>query len=91
MRNRRAWLVWLCLGLFTGARIAESAHSHPNSTSPDQTCSLCIAAHSPASPAPAVNPVAAQTQCVARIIITRPESPDSRSVLSTRIRPPPVA
>jgi hypothetical protein len=91
MDSRRTWLVWLCLVLFTSASIAESAHFHPDSAAAEQHCSLCIAAHSVARPAPAVNPVAAPTQCISLLIVSRPSIPDPSPLLSAYIRPPPAA
>lgn len=91
MRSRKTWLVWFCLVLFTSACIAESTHFHPGSDYAEQHCSLCLAAHSVACPAPTVNPVVSPTQCVALIRIGRPSIPGSRPILSIYIRPPPIA
>jgi hypothetical protein len=91
MNSRKTWLVWLCLVLFTSASIAESTHFHPGSNYADQHCSLCLASHSVARPAPAVNPVASPTQCVALIIVGGPLIPATTSILPIYIRPPPVA
>ena len=89
MRGRKSWLVWLCLVLFTSACVAESTHFHPESAAAEQHCSLCIAAHSVARPAPAVNLVVGPTQCVALLVVNAPSIPDSTSILPSYIRPPP--
>jgi hypothetical protein len=90
-RGRKSWLVWLCLVLFTGACVAESIHFHPDTASADQHCSLCIAAHSVARPAPALNLIVSPTQCVALLIVSGPSIPDPSPLLSAYIRPPPTA
>jgi hypothetical protein len=91
MRGRKSWLVWLCLVWFTSACVAESSHFHPDSAAAEQHCSLCIASHSVARPAPAVNPVVAPTRFVALLAVSGPSTPDSSPLLSAYIRPPPAA
>ncbi|MBV9072357.1 MAG: hypothetical protein JOZ10_01900 [Acidobacteria bacterium] len=91
LRRSRTWLIWLCLVAFMGACVAESAHYHRNATSVDIHCSLCLAAHSIARPAAAVNPVSLPTRCVSLLTPNRLPTPDSNSILSSHIRPPPAA
>jgi hypothetical protein len=90
---RMRWLASLCLLLFVVAGIAEAAHFHPDAgKGPDeQHCSLCIAAHSIARPAQIAGPVPSPTRCVGVLTVSTPVVPDSRSILSLSIRPPPAA
>jgi len=90
-RTPRAWLVWLCLVLFTFSCFAESVHCHPNSDRTGQHCSICIAAHSVARPAQITSPVATPVRCFDAVFVGGLLLPESRSVLSFHIRPPPVA
>src|SRR5207237_10478984 len=89
MRGQRALLVWLCLILFVTACIAEPAHFHSTSGPPRQHCSLCIASHAVARPAPFVRTVLAPTLCVALLALSGATLPDFQAVLSLYIRPPP--
>jgi hypothetical protein len=89
-RMSRAWLVWLCLVLFTTACVAESAHFHPKSDPGEQHCSLCIAAHSVARPSNAFSPVAAPTRCIGVLFVGGSVSLENHAVLGLYIRPPPA-
>jgi len=87
------WFAFLCLLLFAVAGIEEAAHFHLDAgKGPDeQHCSLCIAAHSLARPAQAFTTIAAPTRWIAVLVIGGPSIPESNSILSHRIRPPPAA
>ncbi|PYY14847.1 MAG: hypothetical protein DMG60_19190 [Acidobacteria bacterium] len=89
MNGPRAWLVWLCVILFATACIAEPAHSHSSSGPSRQHCSLCIASHSVARPAPFVSTIAAPAHCLGILISSGTVLPDFQTVLSLYIRPPP--
>src|SRR5438067_8321840 len=89
MRGQRALLVWLCLILFVTACIAEPAHFHSTSGPPRQHCSLCIASHAVARPAPFVRTIAAPALCVGVLVSSRAVLPDLEAVASLYIRPPP--
>jgi len=89
MRGPRALLVWLCLTLFVAVGIAEPAHFHSTAGSSRQHCSLCIASHSVARPAPFVRTVVAPALCVALLAVSGAILPDFQAVLSFYIRPPP--
>src|SRR5215472_19153246 len=89
VRGRRAWLVWLCVIAFATACIAEPAHFHTTSGPARQHCSLCIASHSVARPAPFITTIAALTQCLGVLAPAGAERPDSQAVLALYIRPPP--
>ena len=89
VRGQRAWLVWLCVIVFATACLAEPAHFHSTSAPSRQHCSLCIASHSVARPAPFVNTIAALAECVGVMSATVAAVPDSQAVLALYIRPPP--
>jgi hypothetical protein len=87
----KAWLVWFCIIVFAGASLAESAHYYSSFGPSEQHCSICIAAHSVARPAPAVSSTPTPTQCIGLLCVDVPTLPDYESVISLYIRPPPVA
>src|SRR5689334_10967788 len=89
-RGQRVWLVWLCVVLFASACIAEPAHFHPASGPSRQHCSLCIASHSVARPAPLVSAVATPAHCLGVLVSCGAAIPDFETVLSLYIRPPPA-
>ena len=85
----RAWLVWLCIIVFAAACIAEPAHFHSTSAPSRQHCSLCIASHSVARPAPFVSTIAAPAHCLGLLAAAGVALPDFQAVLALYIRPPP--
>src|SRR5215469_6374052 len=89
VRGRRAWLVWLCVIAFATACIAEPAHFHSTSGPSRQHCSLCIASHSVARPAPIVSTVTAPARCLGVLAAAGTALPDFQAVLAFYIRPPP--
>src|SRR5689334_16730616 len=89
VRGQRAWLVWLSVIVFATACIAEPAHFHSTSAPSRQHCSLCIASHSVARPAPFINTIAALAQCVGVLAATAATIPDFQAVVALYIRPPP--
>ena len=90
---RMLWLVPLCLALFVMAGFEEAAHFHADALKgPDeQHCSLCIAAHSIARPAQVASPVPTPLRCVGVLSVGTPVVPDSQTIFSLSIRPPPAA
>src|SRR5579864_4164388 len=91
MHIHKPWLVWLCVAILTTAGIAESAHFHADLSSADQHCSICVVAHSVATPARVAIPITTPQRCLAILVVGGPAIPDSRPLLSASIRPPPVA
>src|SRR5690349_15630967 len=89
MRGQRALLVWLCLILFASACVAEPTHFHSTSGPSRQHCSLCIASHSVAKPAPFVRTVGRPVHCLGVLASSGAGLPDFQAVLSLYIRPPP--
>src|ERR1700745_3633404 len=89
MRGQRAWLVWLCVLLFATSFIGEPAPFHSPSGPSRQHCSLCIASHSVARPAPFVSTLAAPALCLGVLVSSGTTIPEFETVLSLYIRPPP--